>query len=389
MKGNKGSEARKRSVIASPIAGGKELYFGSISAACGDGFQSGNIIRAIKGHRQQHKGYAWRYAEPGEVAGVCTPIKLVKKKVAYKQSLKVIGSPVDGGDEVEYSSIADCAAAIGVRSKLLERHLRDKGISINGGYVWRYAKPGERPGRCEPLPHSVISHHQGMIASPVAGGTEFYFESTRQAADHFSIKWRRVLHRHCRNISVFRGYRWRYVERGEVAQHAQPWTPPKKPKVISKRRKPVLAISVDGETTRWFESLNFADQMGFNRGKIRQCANGKLPYYRGYRWEWASKLDVQELKAPPLNSQLTHEEFAYAESQLQWIRQDGFEVLEDMDERGRVKVECYSGHRICINLLTVPDDYECPRCQRPNLDDSEFAKIERVHYRNQVMKTLR
>ena len=52
------------------------------------------------------------------------------------------------------------------------------------------------------------------------------------------------------------------------------------------RSKRVLQLSLDGELIREWESTQECGRNGFDSGAVAKCCNGKLPHYKGFRWEY-------------------------------------------------------------------------------------------------------
>ena len=60
-----------------------------------------------------------------------------------------------------------------------------------------------------------------------------------------------------------------------------------KSQINGKTSKKVLQFTLDGEFIREWPSTHECERNGFNRGNIVSCCNGKLPHYKGFRWEYA------------------------------------------------------------------------------------------------------
>ena len=55
-------------------------------------------------------------------------------------------------------------------------------------------------------------------------------------------------------------------------------------KTLSKK---VLQLSLTGELIREWESTRECGRNGFAQSHVAECCNGKLPHYKGFRWEYA------------------------------------------------------------------------------------------------------
>ena len=53
-----------------------------------------------------------------------------------------------------------------------------------------------------------------------------------------------------------------------------------------KLSKPVLQFSLSGELIREWPSVNECWRNGFDKGAVSRCCNGKLPHYKGFKWEY-------------------------------------------------------------------------------------------------------
>ena len=53
-----------------------------------------------------------------------------------------------------------------------------------------------------------------------------------------------------------------------------------------KLSKPVLQFSLSGELIREWPSVNECGRNGFDKGAVSRCCNGKLPHYKGFKWEY-------------------------------------------------------------------------------------------------------
>ena len=53
------------------------------------------------------------------------------------------------------------------------------------------------------------------------------------------------------------------------------------------KSKKVLQFTLSGEFIREWESTRECGRNGFNHGNVCLCCNGKLPYYKGYKWCYA------------------------------------------------------------------------------------------------------
>ena len=60
-----------------------------------------------------------------------------------------------------------------------------------------------------------------------------------------------------------------------------------KTQINGKTSKKVLQFTLDGEFIREWPSTMECKRNGFNQGNIVSCCNGKLPHYKGFRWEYA------------------------------------------------------------------------------------------------------
>ena len=50
------------------------------------------------------------------------------------------------------------------------------------------------------------------------------------------------------------------------------------------RSKPVLQLSLSGDLIREWPSIGECGRNGFSKGKVCECCNGKIPYYKGFIW---------------------------------------------------------------------------------------------------------
>ena len=57
--------------------------------------------------------------------------------------------------------------------------------------------------------------------------------------------------------------------------------------INGKKSKKVLQFTLDGELIREWPSTREAGRNGFSQGGVSKCCNGKLPHYKGFRWEYA------------------------------------------------------------------------------------------------------
>ena len=53
-----------------------------------------------------------------------------------------------------------------------------------------------------------------------------------------------------------------------------------------KLSKPVLQLSLSGELIREWESTRECGRNGFDQSAVSRCCNGKLPHYKGFKWEY-------------------------------------------------------------------------------------------------------
>ena len=53
------------------------------------------------------------------------------------------------------------------------------------------------------------------------------------------------------------------------------------------KSKKVLQFTLSGELIREWESTMECERNGFNHSSVCQCCNGKLPYYKGFKWCYA------------------------------------------------------------------------------------------------------
>ena len=53
-----------------------------------------------------------------------------------------------------------------------------------------------------------------------------------------------------------------------------------------KKSKKVLQLSLSGELIREWESTRECERNGFDHSAVAKCCNGKLPHYKGFRWEF-------------------------------------------------------------------------------------------------------
>ena len=54
-----------------------------------------------------------------------------------------------------------------------------------------------------------------------------------------------------------------------------------------KKSKKVLQFTLDGKFVREWPSVMECSRNGFNQGAVWGCCNGKLPHYKGFKWQYA------------------------------------------------------------------------------------------------------
>ena len=57
-------------------------------------------------------------------------------------------------------------------------------------------------------------------------------------------------------------------------------------RVAKAQSKKVLQLSLSGELIREWPSVSECGRNGFDKGNVCKCCNGKLPHYKGFRWEY-------------------------------------------------------------------------------------------------------
>ena len=60
-----------------------------------------------------------------------------------------------------------------------------------------------------------------------------------------------------------------------------------KAKINGKTSKKVLQFTLSGDLIREWTSTRECGRNGFNHSAVVRCCNGKLPHYKGFRWEYA------------------------------------------------------------------------------------------------------
>ena len=60
-----------------------------------------------------------------------------------------------------------------------------------------------------------------------------------------------------------------------------------KTRINGKCSKKVLQFSLSGEFIREWPSIMECERNGFKHSAVSRCCNGKLPHYKGFRWEYA------------------------------------------------------------------------------------------------------
>ena len=59
-----------------------------------------------------------------------------------------------------------------------------------------------------------------------------------------------------------------------------------KAQINGKLSKKVLQLSLTGELIREWESTRECDRNGFDHSAVGKCCNGKLPHYKGFKWQY-------------------------------------------------------------------------------------------------------
>lgn len=60
-------------------------------------------------------------------------------------------------------------------------------------------------------------------------------------------------------------------------------------RIASKRKKPVLQLSLDGKVVMRFDGLSDAERIcGYNHANISNCCNGKILSAYGHKWKFAT-----------------------------------------------------------------------------------------------------
>ena len=57
-------------------------------------------------------------------------------------------------------------------------------------------------------------------------------------------------------------------------------------RVAKAQSKKVLQLSLSGDLIREWPSVSECGRNGFDKGNVCKCCNGKLPHYKGFRWEY-------------------------------------------------------------------------------------------------------
>ena len=57
-----------------------------------------------------------------------------------------------------------------------------------------------------------------------------------------------------------------------------------------KLSKSILQFTLDGDFIREWESISECGRNGFDKGAVWRCCNGKLPHYKGFRWEYKKEV---------------------------------------------------------------------------------------------------
>ena len=60
-------------------------------------------------------------------------------------------------------------------------------------------------------------------------------------------------------------------------------------RIAKAQSKRVLQLSLDGELIKVWESTAECGRNGFDSSHVAACCNGKLPHYKGFRWEYEEK----------------------------------------------------------------------------------------------------
>ena len=60
-----------------------------------------------------------------------------------------------------------------------------------------------------------------------------------------------------------------------------------KAKINGKTSKKVLQFTLSGEFIREWPSTKECGRNGFDQSSVSKCCRGKLPHYKGFRWEYA------------------------------------------------------------------------------------------------------
>lgn len=276
---------RMRPVIGRPIAGGAELYFIGASYARTAEFTQEGITACCHGKQQEHNGYCWRFAQPGEVALMMPPIPdyVPLLKAASERRIKpVIGTSVNGGLPVLLRGAAAIDAA-GFHQGDVVRAVKNGGEHM--GYTWHYASPEEiaAGGFGDPVPtrRAAIA----VIGTPLAGGDDIQLiGSAGMRAAGFDPPNVTAC---CKGrIKSHRGYRWRYASPEEIGADGFGEPKPRKREAMGYVGTPVaggLDVLIIGAA-----ALAAA---GFEQPSVSAAMKGRIKSHRGYRWRVADPED--------------------------------------------------------------------------------------------------
>lgn len=140
---------RKRPVIASPAAGGKEILFYSITGAHAAGFHRASIHNALITGAVQ-LSHRWRYAETDpQLKIVPPPAEPYTPRKRGTPLGAVISTPNGGGMERLYPNKESLIEA-GYSPKAVQAVCNGAAV-ISKGQLWRRAAPGDYPRLVEPF----------------------------------------------------------------------------------------------------------------------------------------------------------------------------------------------------------------------------------------------
>lgn len=278
---------RMRPVIGRPIAGGTELYFIGASYARTAGFTQEGITTCCHGKQQEHGGYCWRFAQPGEVALMMPPIPdyIPLLKAASERRIKpVIGTSVNGGLPVLLRGAAAIDAAGFHQGSVVRAVKRGR---EHMGYRWHYAEPEEIEtmvfGDPVPTKRAAIV----VIGTPLAGGGDIQLiGSAGMRAAGFEPS---NVSACCKGrIKSHRGYRWRVASPQEIGTEGFA-----EPKPVKRTLMVFVGSPIAGGAEVVIVGSSALKAAGFDQPAVSAVVKGRLKSHKGYRWRVAGPEDFE------------------------------------------------------------------------------------------------